>query len=155
MNYTLLHRPLGALASAHLQSSALRKLHSGAGARVFSRDRKAKRPLASGRFVLLDPGGYLLSSPGSQWLRRVGAEARSCRSLALRSFASLHPAQRALGSVMSQVKCASRLTWRGLGEQVNAGMQTKQSPCGCRGFALLDPGGYLLSRTVSSQVPSA
>ena len=44
---------------------------------------------------------------GSQWSRCVGAEAHSYRSLAYRFSASLHPAQRALGSVMSQVKrCA-------------------------------------------------
>ncbi|HML67197.1 MAG TPA: hypothetical protein PKA81_02275, partial [Clostridia bacterium] len=56
---------------------------------------------------MLDSGGYLLSTPGSQTSFCVAAKAASLNSAAYRSSASLPPAQRALGCVMSQVKrCA-------------------------------------------------
>ena len=76
------------------------------------------------------------------------------RSFALRSSASLHPAQRALGSVMSQVK---RCAQSGSSPRVLIIPKCRQNkrPCIAWSFVLLDSGGYLLSRTVASQVPSA
>jgi hypothetical protein len=51
------------------------------------------------RLHFLDPGGYLLSPLGSQSSSLVAAGAASSNSAAHRSFASLHPAPRALGFV--------------------------------------------------------
>ena len=56
---------------------------------------------------------------------------------------------------MSQVKrsAPSGSRFGGVGKRKHA--DKKKSPANAGDFFLLDPGGYLLSRTVASQVPSA
>ncbi len=118
-----------------------------------------------GHFCLLDPGGYLLSRrlrngrgasglkptpfapllavPPPRFIPRSGRSAPSCfKSSALR--------------MIQNNKLGFRATLRQVREsRVTQETQTNKRPCNAWSFVLLDPGGYLLSRTVSSQVPSA
>ena len=91
-------------ASLHLPLAARRSrpVHNGRGA-------SGLKPTTSAPLFTVPPPRFIRTAGarlplGSQWSRCVGAEARSCRSLVHRSSASLHPAQRALGFVMLQVK---------------------------------------------------
>ena len=103
-------------------------------------------------FAFVDPGGYLLSS--QQFAIVAAPRCRLRRSLLTGLPPRLFPhCGRSALPVSSQVRYALSLSRPE--RQRATSIQTKQIPCESRGFVLLDPGGYLLSRAVSSQVPSA
>ena len=107
-----------------------------------------------GRFCLLDPGGYLLSRRP-----RNGRGASGLKPAPTAPLLAVPPPRCIPHSGRSAPTCLPSSAARRLdsspGERVKCQNLTKNNPMHRMGLFLLDPGGYLLSRTVSSQVPSA